>query len=186
MPLWSRNEMEDCCATLATPFNEDIFNKWGGVFIDSYRDELLESQLERILQSSILRDILSNLHHDSMSERIYEHQWLLHRFPIENYTMCDIQLPSLYVEKKVVSMLDKVRFQDVVDSNSSILGKLYEQHVLNNLVAGKSLIATPYDKRTSSTNNVELKIEAIQDYTNDTVVSQLPAKNTLYVPKEKN
>ena len=52
MPLWSRNEMEDCCTTLETPFNEDIFNRWGGVFIDSFRDEMLEDPTRQ--NSSIL------------------------------------------------------------------------------------------------------------------------------------
>ena len=100
MPLWSRNEMEDCCTTLETPFNEDIFNRWGGVFIDSFRDKMLEDQLDRILQSSILRDILSNLHCDALNEPVHQHQWLLHRYPIENYRRCEIQLPSPYVARK--------------------------------------------------------------------------------------
>ena len=186
MPLWTRDEMQRCCDTLQLEFDAKIFEKWGGVFIDCFRAATLESQLDEVLESSNLRDILSNLHSDSLSESIKQNQWLLHRHPYGDYRKYEVQLPSFYVEEKVVAVLDKVKFQDVMQSNSSILGKLYEQHALKNLlISEKVLNVTPYDRR-GTNDGQQLEIKAVKHYSNASVESETPDKNTLYRPNEKN
>ena len=85
----------------------------------------------------------------------------------------------------MVAVLDKVKFQDVMQSNSSILGKLYEQHALKNLlISEKVLNVTPYDRR-GTNDGQQLEIKAVKHYSNASVESETPDKNTLYRPNEK-
>ncbi len=188
MPLWKKPEMIKCYNSLGETFDPVRFDKWGGIFVDAFRDRTLDAKLQEVLQSSDLRVILSNLHSATLQEKVGSNQWLLHRHPSDDYRCCEIQLPSAYVEEKVLGVLDKVNFLSILQSNDSILGKLYEQHVFKHLLTrNSSLDVTCFNGRATRANE-PLKLEiggTIMDYSNTSTISEIE-DNTLCRPKEKN
>ena len=44
MPLWSKEEMRDCYRVLQEKFDENLYDKWGGIFMDEYRSKVMQSE----------------------------------------------------------------------------------------------------------------------------------------------
>ena len=50
MPLWSNEEFDECSIALGLPsYSREYIAKWGGVYLDDTRDELMEEALTEIL-----------------------------------------------------------------------------------------------------------------------------------------
>ena len=74
----------------------------------------------------------------------------------------------------MLGVLDKVNFLNILQSNDSILGKLYEQHVFKHLLTrNSSLDVTCFDGRATGANE-PLKLEiggTIMDYSHKSTSS---------------
>ena len=97
MPLWTREELMDAHSKLSLTFEEDIFRFWGGVFLDSYRSNLLHSHLTKILQSGKLLQLVQVTDDFTLSPDINHCQWLIHRVPSSDYRSCVCEVPSDYL-----------------------------------------------------------------------------------------
>lgn len=117
MPPWEKSEMEESSQALGKQFNNELFNKWGGVFVDTVRGNSLEDTLTDLLSSKELQMILSVLDCDSLSPPIQQNQWILHRYPTDDYKKFEVRLPSKFIEDKVLEVLDRVPFYSLSESN---------------------------------------------------------------------
>ena len=87
MPLWSNEEFDECSIALGRPsYSREYIAKWGGVYLDDTRDELMEEALTEILCEKQLIDLLTAVDGHTLSSRIENNQWLLHRIPCETET----------------------------------------------------------------------------------------------------
>ena len=59
MPLWSEEEMTECYKVLEQPFDQKLYEKWGGVMLDSLRDSFMEKSLREVLNHKELLALLS-------------------------------------------------------------------------------------------------------------------------------
>ena len=173
------------------PYNRDHITKWGGVYLDDLRAELMEDRLTTLLSEKHLIDLLSAVDGDTLSSKIGSSQWLLHRIPCETetgrpYGSFTFSLPSDYVRRRIQKKLDSGVNLSLY-SNSFICGNIYESGVFKYLencrVSDEYLEVKLHDKRLTS-DTQKLMISAIEDYSGSSPIQR--PEYTLYKPRERN
>ena len=186
MPLWTKEELIDAHSKLSLTFDEAIFHSWGGVFLDSYRSNLLHFHLTKILQSDKLLQLVQVTDDFILSPDIKQCQWLIHRVPSSDYRSCVCEVPSDYVRDKIMEVLDSgIALQ--YPSNSTLLGHIYERKVLKLLGQNTpDIVIKAYSSnKLPGISDRNFEVLNVDVFTNSSVIAE-PTIKTLYKPKESN
>ena len=193
MPVWTKEEMLDCCSTLGWNVDQHMkfFEKWGGVIVRGYHQDMsMEYNLEDFLHSASLFTILSAADNRTLTHTIEHHQWILHRNPVlqengnVNYKSHIINFPSKYVKGKIIEKLKRRPRDDVLASvrNPILLGHLYQDEVLSCfLVQGRQFDVHPYDN--SDIAPCTLHIQDVQHFDNN-YCCQSSVPWSLFIPTD--
>ena len=198
MPLWSEEEMTECYEVLEQPFDRKLYEKWGGVILDSVRDLFMEKSLCEVLNHKELLALLSAKEKSTLSENIIHNQWLLHRYPTSDYTDQTIHLPTDYVRNAILEKLKSgVTFNlSLAEGNSLVAGELYESAVFTHVTQQQCFEVFRSDGRTHQESR-KITFNNVRVYTNRDIFCfcnvpdhqpqhQEQTVGTYYKPKEKN
>ena len=181
MPLWSKEEMRDCYTVLQEKFDENLYDKWGGIFMDEYRSKVMQSELADLSLEMVLA-----VSKQALSLDVASYQWLIHRIPTDDYSSCETTLPSNYVRQEILKKLKTgVNFQLPIGSVDKLLfGEIYETAVFNYLVPGESIEVIPYHDDSSCSRKI-LTIQNVVKFCNNSV-NDVILYGTLFIPVERN
>ena len=180
MPLWEKCEMKRYYETVPHDFDDEHYDKWGGVFIEQHSAVCLQSHFERLLEYKELLVLLLQFGSETLNEVVESNQWILHRHPIEDYTKCEIRLPSKYFEIKIVDVLKSYPLVNIYQSNRIVLGQL--SRVFNELLeTGTCFKSILFNNR--KTQQVALDVPVVVSFNNTYVFNEDTEK--LYRPIEK-